>query len=218
MTFNTVRNSIKDGREAPAGEALVVEKKSKFYSSVWSVNSEEDVNKIIAAEKKRFPDARHYCYSYVIGKAREKVRAADDGEPQGTAGRPILEVIDGNGLIDTFIIVTRIFGGVLLGTGGLTRAYSQAAKEAVENAIIFRMEAGKQFKVTVGYNLSEKIKYFIEQNNLEIVDTAYAGEVVFTVNVAMDRAEWFVKSMSEMSASRAVVEELCELDIAVSDE
>ncbi len=201
------------GDNSFAGEGLIVEKKSKFFASVWEVSTEDEVRDILALEKKKYPDARHYCYAYVIGEARSQVRAADDGEPQGTAGKPILEVIKGYDLTNTCIIVTRIFGGVLLGTGGLTRAYSDAAKEAMKNTEIVKVVLGKKIIISVDYSMSESLKYFLEKENVFLEKIDYSSDVSFSVGVRLDRVDDFVNNVTNMCAGKALIQVLSETKI-----
>ena len=119
--------------DGPA-QGEIVEKKSRFIANVFPVDSEEQALEIVEKTKKQYWDARHNCFAFVIGKNNEVQRFSDDGEPQGTAGKPILEVLTKGNIHNTLIIVTRYFGGTLLGTGGLVRAYGQSSKAAIENS------------------------------------------------------------------------------------
>ena len=139
-------------------EGIYEEKKSQFIAKVYPVNNEEQVVKYIEAAKKKYWDARHNCHAFVIGDNNEITRCSDDGEPSGTAGKPILEVIMRSGLHNCLIIVTRYFGGTLLGTGGLVRAYTQSAKEAVSNSILAKRVPGEKYIVTTDYNGIGKIQ------------------------------------------------------------
>ena len=120
---------------AETGNGYYEEKRSRFPAAAYPVRSEEEAAALIAAEKKKTYDARHHCWAYVLGPNRETVRFSDDGEPSGTAGKPILEVLLGRGVRDALIIVTRYFGGTLLGTGGLVRAYTAASQDALDHAV-----------------------------------------------------------------------------------
>ena len=146
------------------GMGEIVEKKSRFIGASYIVESVEDAEKKIAEVSKKYWDARHNCYAYVIGKNSENTRCSDNGEPSGTAGKPILEVITGAGLTNTLVIVTRYFGGVLLGTGGLVRAYTQAAQAAVAASETGEMVYARQLTIEVAYNMINNVKYFLEQN------------------------------------------------------
>ena len=124
------------------GGGEIVEKKSRFIARVQATESEEEAAAFIEAEKKRYWDARHHCYAYILGEQGQTVRYSDDGEPSGTAGRPILEVLTGSGVRNVTLVVTRYFGGTLLGTGGLVRAYTQAAQAGLAGSRVAVMRYG----------------------------------------------------------------------------
>ena len=129
------------------GSDEIVEKKSRFIAQVFPVKTEEEVMQLLEAARKKYWDARHNCYAFVLGADGEISRCSDDGEPSGTAGRPILEVLTKRGLKDVLVIVTRYFGGTLLGTGGLVRAYSQAAQAGLAASCIITKQAGIRLTV-----------------------------------------------------------------------
>lgn len=153
------------------------EKKSKFIGRVLRVETEEEAKQFINDVKKDNPEARHNVYAYVIGENMGIQRYSDDGEPQGTGGIPALEVIKKNNLTDCAVVVTRYFGGILLGTGGLTRAYSRAASEAVKKAGIVEKVIGVSIEITLGYDILEKFKYYCKQNEWFIEDIKYSDKV-----------------------------------------
>lgn len=124
------------------GEGEIVEKKSRFIATVRTVHSEEEVLAFIEEVKKKYWDARHNCFAYVIGVTNPTLRCSDDGEPAGTAGKPMLDVLTGEGLYDTAVVVTRYFGGTLLGTGGLVRAYQGAVKEGLQASTVITKQPG----------------------------------------------------------------------------
>lgn len=144
-------------------EGEIVEKKSRFIAQVFPVETEEEAAKIIEETKKKYWDARHHCYAFVLGAGGEISRCSDDGEPSGTAGRPILEVITGRGLCNILIIVTRYFGGTLLGTGGLVRAYSLAAQTGIDAGRVITKEVGIRLTVDTDYNGVGKLQYVAAQ-------------------------------------------------------
>ncbi|MCR5201749.1 MAG: YigZ family protein [Lachnospiraceae bacterium] len=197
------------------GRGEIVEKKSRFIGYMFEAENEEQVREHLAQEKKKYPDARHYCYAYIFGKNGLNVRAADDGEPQGTAGKPILEVLKGAKATDTCIIVTRIFGGVLLGTGGLTRAYADAAKAALNAGDLKEHTEGKRIKVTVSYGLSEKVKYYLTESDIYIEDTGYAENVDYTLLISADLIDSVLENIKNLTASEAVIEDLGVTDVPV---
>ena len=149
---------IKEG-----GQGEIVEKKSRFIATVLPIDTEEEALQYIEKIKKKYWDARHNCFAFVIGSNNEIQRFSDDGEPQGTAGKPILETLLNENLHNTLIVVTRYFGGTLLGTGGLVRAYGQSSKEGIRNSVIQKVCEGISFKLTVDYNSIGKIKYIMGQ-------------------------------------------------------
>ena len=143
------------------GEALVVEKKSKFIATVCQVKSQEEAEACLQQLRKKYYDARHNCFAYQIGEKNEIQRCSDDGEPQGTAGKPILDVLKGEDVRNTLICVTRYFGGTLLGTGGLVRAYGKAAKEGLLDAGIIEKRRIQLIEVGMSYTLVGKVQYLL---------------------------------------------------------
>ena len=155
------------------GEGEITEKKSRFIAHVLPVESEEEALLQIENIKKKYWDARHNCFAFIMGKNNEIQRFSDDGEPQGTAGKPILEVITGNQVVNICIVVTRYFGGTLLGTGGLVRAYTEAAKLALADAGIHTMQLMKLVSITTNYNDSGKVQYLLSNSQAVIDGTDY---------------------------------------------
>ena len=133
------------------GEGEYVEKKSRFIATLRKCESEEEAARFVEEMKKKYWDARHNCHAFIIGDRGELTRCSDDGEPSGTAGRPMLEVLTGAELRNAAVVVTRYFGGVLLGTGGLVRAYTQAVKEGLKNCKAGRMCYGHLVRITTDY-------------------------------------------------------------------
>ena len=134
------------------GQGEIVEKKSRFLADIRLVHSEEEALAFLEEIRKKYWDARHHCYAYVIGEQRQIVRCSDDGEPGGTAGRPMLDVLLGEELYNTMAVVTRYFGGTLLGTGGLVRAYSKAVQEGLAASRIIEKQYGVLLEITTDYN------------------------------------------------------------------
>lgn len=178
------------------GEALVVEKKSKFIASVYPVSTVEEAEALLNKLRKKYYDARHNCFAYQIGSRNEFQKSSDDGEPQGTAGKPILEVLKNEDIKDTLICVTRYFGGTLLGTGGLVRAYGKAAKEGLLDAGIIERRQVKLYSMNVPYTLSGKVQYLLQDKNYAIRNTTYLEDVCFEVEIPVDESEtfeeWFI--------------------------
>lgn len=173
------------------GSGEITEKKSRFLAEIIPVSSEEEAMEFLEKIKKIYWDARHHCWAYVIGRNPATERMSDDGEPAGTAGKPILEVIRGAGLTDVFVVVTRYFGGTLLGTGGLVRAYTAAARTALENADIITRRYGFCLKITTDYTKLGKIQYLLACRNISIIDTQYTDHVDITALVPCEEEKAF---------------------------
>ncbi len=165
------------------GSGEIVEKKSRFIANVFCVENQEQAEVKIAEISKKYWDARHNCYAYVIGANSEITKCSDNGEPSGTAGKPILEVINGSGITNILIIVTRYFGGVLLGTGGLVRAYTQAAQAGLANCEVGEMVYAQKLTLEVGYNMINNVQYYLGQNDIAISDSRYEANVQFDICV-----------------------------------
>ena len=189
------------------GTGEIVEKKSRFIGSSYIVESVEDAEKKIAEVSKKYWDARHNCYAYVIGKNSENTRCSDNGEPSGTAGKPILEVITGAGLTNTLVIVTRYFGGVLLGTGGLVRAYTQAAQAAIAASETGEMVYARQLTIEVAYNMINNVKYFLEQNKISISDPRYTENVQYDICVREEDKDRITEDLIQKCEGKITITE-----------
>lgn len=165
------------------GSGEIVEKKSRFIANVFPVESQQQAEEKIAEVSKKYWDARHNCYAFVIGENSEITRCSDNGEPSGTAGKPILEVITGAGITNVLVIVTRYFGGVLLGTGGLVRAYTQAAQAGLAASEVGEMVFSQKLTIKVGYNMINNVQYYLGQNEIAIADSRYEADVEFDICV-----------------------------------
>ena len=189
----------------------IVEKKSRFIANVRKVQSEEEAVAFIEEMKKRYYDARHNCSAFVIGTRGELTRCSDDGEPSGTAGRPMLEVLLGSEIRGIAAVVTRYFGGTLLGTGGLVRAYTQSLQEALKNCPTAMMKYGKRIQIDTDYNGIGKILYFMGQQGLAQESSEYTDKVRIVVLVSGEEAEHFCKEVTELTAGRSKLEVLEEV-------
>ena len=156
------------------------EKKSRFIGEVFPIKSEEEAQEHINAVRKKYYDARHHCYAYVIGDNYEIMKQSDDGEPSQTAGMPILNVLKGQDIHDALMIVTRYFGGTLLGTGGLVRSYTNAAKAAIDSAVVLSAVEGYRAEAEIPYTLVGKIKYFTETTGITEAEAEYGNNVKMT--------------------------------------
>ncbi len=189
-------------------EAELVEKKSRFIATVRPVESEEEAAAFIEEMKKKYYDARHNCSAFVIGNRAQITRSSDDGEPSGTAGRPMLEVLLGSGIRNAAAVVTRYFGGTLLGTGGLVRAYSGVLKEALERCETARQHFGVRVKIKADYNAVGKIQYILASGKIEIEDSVYAADVEMTVIAPIEAYDRLCKEIVEATSARAEIEEI----------
>ena len=162
------------------GVGEIEEKKSRFIAQVQAVTTEEEAAAFLESVRKQYWDARHHCYAYILGEQGQIMRFSDDGEPSGTAGRPILEVLTGSGIRNLVLVVTRYFGGTLLGTGGLVRAYTQAAQAGIAASRVCTMCYGYTFTVETDYNGIGKIQYLLGQRGIPIEDSIYTQQVSVT--------------------------------------
>ncbi|MDE5802472.1 MAG: YigZ family protein [Lachnospiraceae bacterium] len=190
------------------GQGELVEKKSRFIATVKRVENEEEAAGFIEVVKKKYWDASHNCSAFVVGSL---TRCSDDGEPSGTAGRPMLEVLLGENLKNVAVVVTRYFGGTLLGTGGLVRAYSQAVKEGLKNCVIGTMRAGVRMAVETDYNGVGRILYLLGSRGLEPQSSEYTDKVRLELLFPVEWKEELTKEFTEATAGRAMLEVLEEL-------
>ncbi len=192
-------------------EAEIIEKKSRFISTVRPVKDEDEARAFIDEMKKKYWNATHNVFAYQIGDRNEIQRCSDDGEPQGTAGKPVLDVLAGEDIKNTAIVVTRYFGGTLLGTGGLVRAYGKSAKEGILSAGVAEMVLYRKFSIVTDYPTSGKIQYEILQDGHIIHDTVYTENVEFIVLTEADFADNFNSKMIDVSNGKAQINMLNEL-------
>lgn len=188
------------------GEGEIVEKKSRFIGQAAPVTTEEEAYAFIEKIKKKHYDARHNCFAFSIGSDMPLLRFSDDGEPQGTAGKPILEVITNSGVHNICIVVTRYFGGTLLGTGGLVRAYTDAAKEALANSRTKLLQRVFPTDIYTNYTDMGKIQYILNTNDINISDTVFTDEVCFKVELPAAKKERMISDITDATSSRAVID------------
>lgn len=179
------------------GSGEIVEKKSRFIATLEKIETEEDALAFIARMKKQYWDARHNCYAFVAGKNHELQRCSDDGEPNGTAGRPMLDVLLREDVHNLVVVVTRYFGGTLLGTGGLVRAYQKSVQEGLKNSIIIEKMQGRMLTVDTDYNCVGKIQYILAQREITTMDSVYTDKVEIKVMVPVERMEELQKAITE---------------------
>lgn len=189
---------------AGEGFAETIEKKSRFIAHVYPVSTENEAIERINQVRGMYPDATHHVYAYIC-RDNNACRYSDDREPSGTAGLPVLDVLRHEELTDVCVVVVRYFGGTLLGTGGLVRAYSGSAKAGVENAGAVAMVFSEFYSVTVDYSLLGKIQYVIAENNYTLLDTAFEENVTLTVSVEAGRAAQMISAITEASLGKAEI-------------
>ena len=188
------------------GEGYYEEKRSRFLGSAVAVSNEEEALKFLAARRKEHPDARHHCYAFVCGPRHELTRFSDDGEPSGTGGRPILDVLLGSGLHNALIVVTRYFGGTLLGTGGLARAYSAAASEAVSHAGSGALFQGALWRIGLSYGEYGKIDRLLSQEDIPRVSESFTDRVSLEILLLKEQEEAIPAQLADLTAGLAQTE------------
>ena len=175
-------------------ETEIVEKKSKFIANFIKITSKENAEQEIKNIKKKYFDARHNCFSYRVLEDEKVIeRFSDDGEPSGTAGSPMLNVLQKNNLVNVLIVVTRYFGGILLGTGGLVRAYSDSLLKAIDECELLELTIGMECEVKLEYNQFEKFKYYCKNNDINIEDMIYTEEIVCKIEMEEDIKDKLLK-------------------------
>lgn len=189
-----------------AGEGEIVEKKSRFIATIRPVDSEEEALSFIAEMRKKYWDATHNCTAFVIGENHEQMRCNDDGEPSQTAGRPMLDVLLGEDVHNCCAVVTRYFGGTLLGTGGLVRAYSAAVKEGLRNCQILEKQLARKLTVETDYTGLGKIQYILGEEKISTLDSQYADKVSLTLLVPVDQLDPLMEKLTEGTNGRCVME------------
>ena len=189
-----------------SGASEYVDKRSRFLGLVRPVGSEDEARTIIAACKKQYHDARHNCWCYLLRDGTE--RYSDDGEPQGTAGIPMLEGFRREGVCNVVCVVTRYFGGILLGTGGLVRAYTAAAKDALLDAGVNEMRQWASLRVTCPYSLYDRVRLEAEKLGAVFENTDYGADITLALLLPEEAAEPFAQTLRELSAGRLVPEKV----------
>ncbi len=171
-------------------ETEIVEKKSRFIANIFYIENTNQAEEKIKEIKKKYFDARHNCYAYrVLEEKQITQKSSDDGEPAGTAGAPILNVLEKNNIINTVVIITRYFGGILLGTGGLVKAYSESTIKGINEAEIIEIEEGYEIKLTISYSDFDTFKYFCNKEKIEIEKEEYLENINVFVNIPERKLE-----------------------------
>lgn len=198
-------------------QAEITEKKSRFIGAVAHAESEEEALAFLDSQRKMYYDARHHCSAFLAGNAPEILRSNDDGEPGGSAGRPILSVLEGAQLHDTVCVVTRYFGGTLLGVGGLIRAYTAAAQEALRNAVLIEKFRGSVFSVAADYPGAGKLKYEFSGRNIPVLGTDYSDHVTMKILLPQEECGPTLRLITELTNGKAVTEKIKETGYGLLD-
>ena len=181
-------------------EAEIVEKKSKFIANIFYVQSVEEAERYINAIKKKHYDAKHHCFAYSIMTSDGIInRFSDDGEPSGTAGSPMLNIINKNNLINILVVVTRYFGGILLGTGGLVKAYSESTLKALEESEYVEEVRGLECRLKLNYNDFEKFKFYCNKNAINIINSEYGEKIICIIELADEKKDELLNSIDELN-------------------
>lgn len=196
------------------GSGELVEKKSRFIATIVPIKSEEEALQFIEEMKKKYWDATHNCSAYVIGQNNEVMRCSDDGEPSKTAGRPMLDVLLLEEIHNTCVVVTRYFGGTLLGTGGLVRAYQGAVKAGLSNCKIIKKCFGKKYTLITEYTVIGKIQYIANQMEVTILNTEYTDIVTVTLLLPLEQETAFIKKIQEAANGSIQINKIEELYFA----
>lgn len=201
MSENTISLYVYKG-----GQGEITEKKSRFIATVRPVESEDEAVSFINETKKKYWDARHNCSAFVIGKRQELTRCSDDGEPAGTAGRPMLDVLLKENIHNAAVVVTRYFGGVLLGTGGLVRAYQQATKAGLLASEIIEKKDGAVLFIRTDYTGIGRLQYLFAQEKITVMDTAYEADVLVKAVIPENDKKRIEKTIIEQTNGTAKLE------------
>lgn len=197
------------------GEIIV--KKSRFIASLYPVESETAALELIDSLKKKYWDASHNCYAYIIGSDNPLMRCSDDGEPSRTAGKPMLDVLLAQKLTNILAVVTRYFGGTLLGTGGLVKAYQGAVLEGLKNSKIITKQLGYKTLIQTDYNLIGKLQYYTASENIAVLSCDYTDIVLMTLLVPVDKADMITKKITELTNGSAMIEKSEEVYFTIID-
>ena len=199
------------------GEGEIVEKKSRFISHIAPVTTEEEAVSFVNSIKKKHYDARHNCFAYIIGRKGDIKRFSDDGEPSGTAGRPILDILEREGIYNAVIVVTRYFGGTLLGTGGLVRAYQASSQEGLRNSSVAEKLAGEVLAFSADYGLLGKLQYYFNKEGINILKEEYGVNIDYEIIAGEGAKAKILADLSEMSEGALEVTEKGSIEYIISD-
>jgi len=199
-------------------DTCFIEKKSRFISYVQPVYSEEEALQFLNSIRKKHYDASHNCYAYILGESMNIQRSSDDGEPSGTAGVPILEVIKKENITNSIVIVTRYFGGILLGVGGLIRAYTEGAVRGIKTAGTVRVQPFAVYQLKMDYGFLSKLQYEIPKKNYIIESIEYLENVTMRVLTTLELENTFIKDIAQWTNGSIIAESLGEQMLKVNEE
>ena len=196
------------------GVAEYAVQRSRFIADTAAVRDEETAQAFLQEIKKKYYDARHHCYGWILEGGRRK-KSGDDGEPSGTAGAPILAALERQGITDGLIVVTRYFGGIKLGTGGLTRAYAHAAAQGLAASTLAELQTLRRVAVTVAYPLFSPLENWLQKNEIRVADKSYAENVTLTLYLSPDATETVKKAVADLTAGQACLKDQGEIETLV---
>ncbi len=197
------------------GSGEIEEKKSRFIANTLPISSQEEALEFIEKIKKQYWDARHNCYAYVLGDRHEIQRFSDDGEPGGTAGKPMLDVLLGEDIHNMVVVVTRYFGGTLLGTGGLVRAYSKSVKEGLAGSVILEKQSGMRYELQTDYSDLGKIQYLLANNHIATLCEDYGANVRFEILLPDGQISFMKEELINATNGRIQMTELENCNFAI---
>lgn len=188
----------------------IIEKKSKFIADIYPVKNVEEAENKIKEIKKKYYDAKHHCIAYrIVEEDRIIEKSSDDGELSGTAGAPMLNILQGSNLCNIIVIVTRYFGGILLGTGGLVRAYSDATKKAIQKSELLFQKDGFEIELETDYSNLENFKYYCKSNDINIINIDYSENIRIKIEMEKEKKDIFLKNIEEQKINKIRIVELC---------
>lgn len=193
------------------GMGEVVEKKSRFIATVAAVSSRGEAEAFITSCKKKYWDARHNCSAYIIAGTVDILHSSDDGEPSGTAGKPIMDVLLNEGLRNVCVVVTRYFGGTLLGTGGLVRAYQAAVKEGIANSVLVEKHKGIKAEISADYNDAGKLQHMFASGGVEILESVYGQQVAMTILIPREQRNSVEKKVVDITSGKTQLQSVEEV-------
>ena len=207
-TDNNISSQITYNTVLKEAQGEITEKKSRFICNLYHIESEDEIKEIVDALRKKHYQARHVCHAAILGDDASVLKYSDDGEPSGTAGRPMLDILKGRELTYTLACVTRYFGGVLLGTGGLVRAYSDALLAGLDEAEIVKRQLCRRLSFTLDYQMIGKLKHILGDYDAKIIKEEYGSKVDITLSLPDERTKRFMDHMTESSGGKVKIEDL----------